>query len=243
MKSIRLEKNGVQNFIAGSEYNFRYQKIGKGIVQNIEKVLQVMDISPLEIYSGQQVHSANVAYVDGVNGEPFVFGKTVANTDGLITDKPNIALMIKFADCTPIVLYDPVKKVLACIHSGWRGTVQRISGKTIEKMESDWGCKREDITVYVGPSIDQDNYEVGREVYDAFHNFKTREYFFQSGKNEGKYLLSMTAANVESLKEAGIRQENIEVERASTFTDNRLHSARKEGKEYQLNGILTMMMD
>lgn len=239
MQSKLLSEHGLKNYIAGTDYNFRYQKAGRSVKEDVQKVLSKMTIHPKEIYTGQQVHSANIAYVNGENGDAFVFGKTFKETDGLITDQPNVALLIKFADCTPVVLFDPVAQVLASVHSGWRGTTQRISLKAIDKMVNDFKCKKENILVYLGPSIDIDHYEVGSEVYDAFETFENRDQFFRPiGK---KYQLSMLDANLDILKGAGIRSENIEIEKASTFTDPRLHSARAEGPDYCLNGMLTMM--
>lgn len=239
MQSSLLTENGLINCIGGSGFNFRYQRAGDKVVQDVQKVLETVDAHPKEIYSGQQVHSANVKYVDGENGEDFVFGRTFKETDGLITDRPGVALFIKFADCTPIVLFDPIKKVQASVHSGWRGTVQQISVEAIKQMVNNFGCKKENILAYVGPSIDQENYEVGSEVYEAFSSFEDRDNFFKA--HGEKYLMSMLDANLSILRSAGIKENNIDVERASTFTDERLHSARKEGADYQLNAIMTMM--
>lgn len=239
MQSNLLSKYGLQNYIAGTEYNFRYQKAGKTVLNDVERALEVMNIQPGKLYSGQQVHSANIAYVDGNNGEEFVFGRTFKETDGLITNQTNVALLIKFADCTPVVLFDPIERVLASVHSGWRGTTQRISLKAIDKMVNDYNCKRENILAYLGPSIDIDHYEVGPEVYEAFKEFKNRDQFFRP--KGVKYQLSMLDANLDILRTAGIQEDNIDIEKASTFTDPRLHSARAEGSEHQLNGIITMM--
>ncbi|SFC32607.1 conserved hypothetical protein [Alkalibacterium subtropicum] len=239
MHSKLLDKHGLKNKIAGSEFNFRYQKAGNKIVEDVDRLLTEMNIGPKEIYTGQQMHTDHVEVVDGRNGEAFVYGKTFKETDGLITAEPNVALLIKYADCTPIVLFDPKKRVQAAVHSGWRGTVKQISVKAIEKMEEAFGCNRQDLLVYVGPSIDQDNYEVGTEVYEAFSEVRNRDDFFKS--HGEKYKMSMTDANVSILLEAGIKAENMEVERTSTYTSEALHSSRGEGPEYQLNGLLTMI--
>lgn len=239
MHSKRLQRNGVVNIIAGSDYNFRYQTAGETIVKDMSRILEILAVEPDEIYTGQQTHSANVAYADGENGEGFIYGRTFKETDGLFTDKKNIGLLIKYADCTPIVLFDPINQVLAAVHSGWRGTVQRISEQAIQQMERKFKSEREKLLVFLGPSIDQANYEVGPEVYEAFAGFSNRNDFFQSTGD--KYKLSMTDANLSSLFESGIKQDNIEIDRTSTFSDQRLHSARKEGEKYQLNGLFVMM--
>lgn len=239
MQSELLKSNGVVNLIAGSDYNFRYQTAGETITKDVNRILEVLAVEPDEIYTGQQTHSANVAYADGVNGEGFVYGRTFSETDGLLTDQKNIGLLIKYADCTPIVIFDPVNQVLAAVHSGWRGTVQRISERAIQQMERKFKSEREKLLVFLGPSIDQANYEVGPEVYEAFAGFSNRNDFFQSTGD--KYKLNMTDANLFSLLESGIKRDNIEIDRTSTFTDQRLHSARKEGEKYQLNGLFVMM--
>lgn len=239
MHSKKLEAHGLVNRIAGTGYNFRSHNAGDSVVHDVNKILNELNVDPIEIYSGQQKHTAHIEYADGNNGEPYIYGKLFKDTDGLITDKRNVALLIKFADCTPVVLFDPVKGVQASVHSGWRGTYQRISLHALKKMEKEFNCKRENVLVYLGPSIDQDNYEVGSEVYEAFTDFDTRDSFFKP--HGDKYLLDMLEANLSILKSAGIKEENIDRERASTYTDSRLHSARKEGRNYQLNAILTIM--
>ena len=239
MESSLLKKQGLCTFIAGSEYDFRMQTIGEKVTVSVEKALKACQMEPKEIYSGQQVHGVHVAYADGKNGESFLYGKQFSKTDGLITDKPGITLLIKFGDCTPVVLYDPVKKVQAVVHSGWRSTVGRISLCAIERMEREFGCDRRNIFAYIGPSIDQAHYEVGPEVYEAFQDFSSREDFFQP--HNGKYLMSMTDANLSILTEAGIPLQQIEVEKKSTYLDPQLHSARREGSDYQLNAMLTMI--
>lgn len=241
MHSALLSENGLSHFIAGTGYDFRYQKAGVKVVQDVERALKAGNLQPKEIYSGQQLHTANLAYVDGKNSENFLFGKIFKETDGLITDKANVALLIKFADCTPVVLFDPVNRVQASLHSGWRGTSKRISLHAVDKMVKEFNCKLENILAYVGPSIDQENYEVGSEVYDSFKDFADRDHFLKP--REEKYLMSMSGANLSILKEAGIKPDNIDIEKTSTFTSSALHSARAEGKEYQLNGIFTMFKE
>lgn len=230
---------GLNCFVAGSEYDFRELTKGEHVQKDVNRALREMKIEPYEIYTGKQVHGCKVSYADRESGQAHVYGKVFPDTDGLITDKPGIALLVKYADCTPIVLYDSKQKVVAAIHSGWRGTVQRISQKAIARMLNEFGCKRENMYAYLGPSIDRENYEVGREVYEAFETFAERDTFFVPRGN--KYHLSMSDANKALLLEAGIQPSHIEVDRTSTFDDERLHSARAEGKEYGLNGLIVMM--
>lgn len=240
MQSKLLKENGLLNKIGGSNYNFRSATAEESIKADVERLLEEAGMSDAKtVYTGKQIHGNHVAYADGEMGEDFVIGRNFRDADGLITDKPGVALLIKYADCTPVVLYDPVKNVHASVHSGWRSTVQKIAHIAIEKMVNEFGCQKDHILAYLGPSIDQDNYEVGPEVYAAFEGETDRELYFK--EHGEKYLLSMTDANYQLLLKAGLRTENIEVNRISTYNDDRLHSARKEGKDYQLNGLVTML--
>ncbi len=239
MQAKILTQNGVKNYISGMDLNVRYEKDGKRAEESVQTILERMDVQPEEFYTGIQCHGKRVEYADGERGEDFVYGKTFDATDGLYTDKKDVALMVKFADCTPVVLYDPINEVLGAVHSGWRGTVQRISAELIKKMEENFGSARENLIAYLGPSIDIDHYEVGLEVYDAFTDFENRDEFF-TPKGE-KYHLSMIDANLDILLQEGLQKENIEVSRESTWESPHLHSSRQEGKDYQLNAMVVMM--
>lgn len=246
MNSKLLNEKGLKHIIAGSEYNFRSKTLSeRELKENYSRLVEAvgngsglgLEFGP--VYSATQVHGDRIAYVDGSQGEDFVVGKTIPDTDGLITDQVGLPLIIKYADCTPIVLYDPVKKVQASVHSGWRGTVQRIGIKAAQKMVDNFGSDLADLVVYLGPSIDASNYEVGPEVYEAFEKIGSREaYFTPHGE---KYLLSNIDAIYHDLLAYGFLAEQIEVAPESTFTDARLHSARGEGSQYGLNAIITVM--
>ncbi len=240
MRSKLLENKGLLNLIGGGEYDISFERKGKEALTYIHEILSEMKANPKFIYYGKQTHGDNIEYCDGTRGIDYPLGKIFDDTDGLITDIANIALIIKFADCTPVLLFDPANKVQCCVHSGWRGTVKRISKKAIEKMCAEFHCKKENIYAFLGPDIDVANYEVGREVYDAFSKFKNRdEFFIPFGE---KYKLDMTLANLDILLESGINRKNIEISEISTFSDLSLNSARRQKENYRLNCIISMMV-
>ena len=239
MKSETLEKFEVANLISGCEYSLSYAKEKDKVKDYVEDMIKRMNIHPDEIYSCIQTNTDKVQYCNGENGKEFIYGRNFPDTDGLVTDKKNIALLLKFADCTPIVLYDKKRKILSIVHSGWRGAQKRIPEKAIEKMKSEFKSNPKDIFAYIGPSIDIDNYEVGEEVYNKFSDFNNREKFFK--KINGTWHLSMTSVNKEMLLENGIDEDNIEICRESTYNNLSLHSARREGKAYGLNSMIVMM--
>lgn len=239
MKSEILEKFEVANLISGCEYSLSYAKEKDKVKDYVKDMIKRMNIHPDEIYSCIQTHTDKVQYCNGENGKEFIYGRNFPDTDGLMTDKKNIALLLKFADCTPIVLYDKKREVLSIVHSGWRGAQKRIPEKAIEKMKNEFKSNPKDIFAYIGPSIDIDNYEVGEEVYNKFSEFNNREKFFK--KINGTWHLSMTSVNKEMLLENGIDEDNIEICKESTYNNLSLHSARREGNAYGLNSMIVMM--
>lgn len=239
MKSEFLEKYGIINLISGVEYSLSYSKEGEKVKAYVEDMIKRLGVSPHEIYSCIQSHTDKIAYCDGENGSKFIYGRNFKDTDGLITDKKSLALLLKFADCTPLVLYDKKRQVLSIVHSGWRGAKKRIPEKAVEKMKKEFASDPKDIIAYIGPSIDIGNYEVGEEVYEEFRDFKNKDRFFR--KIGGAWHLSMVGVNKELLLEAGIDEKNIDLSMESTYNNLQLHSARREGKAYGLNSMLVMM--
>lgn len=244
MHSKLLEKHGLKTYIAGADYDFRYTRLGDKVKEEVEEALACMSQKPDEVYSSQQVDGDQIAYCDGQAGDEYLYGRRFKYTDGLITDKTNIALMLKVADSTPVILYDPVNKIQAAVHSGWRGAVQKVVDVAIQKMVHDFDCKEENILAYIGPSIDQDHYPVEDHIYDAFDHFDSRDDFFE--KKDGQWHLSIVKANQAILLEAGILPEHIEIESQSTYTSDDLNSIRRsraENEDYGLNAIFSIMVE
>ena len=98
MKSKFLEENGIANLISGMEYSLSYAKEGDKVKEYVDDMLRRMEISPDEIYSCIQTHTDKIAYCDSESGSDFVYGRNFPDTDGLVTDKKNLALLLKFAD-------------------------------------------------------------------------------------------------------------------------------------------------
>lgn len=243
MRSKLLEKHGLLNRILHKPYSLRLRLDGKeGIKNNMEGFLKEENISyPSMLYSGVQVHGTNIEYCDGTRGTYYAYGKIFKDTDGLITDKKDIGLVIKFADCTPIVIYDKEKNIQASLHSGWRSTRSGILAKALDIFIKDYKSQVQDLLVYIGPTIDQDSYEVGPEVYDEFKKFKTRDQFFRP-KDSGKYDLDLSQAHIEILKDYKLQPDQVEVSNMSTYLNLDLHSARRSGgKDYGLNAIVSII--
>ncbi len=164
----------------------------------------------------KQVHGDTITYVS----EP----GNVGESDAMITQKTNTALCISSADCTSIFIYAPQVRIMAAIHSGWRGTQKKITTKTLNHLESEFGCKADNLFVYLGPSVSQVNYEVGKEVADLFEARHV-------DKRDNKLYLDVSAANYDMILEAGVPPHQIQKSSLCSFEYKELlHSYRRDGK-------------
>jgi polyphenol oxidase len=132
------------------------------VVENRERVRRAVGLDHLVFAT--QVHGRAVVRVD----QPPKGDQPAGEADALITDRPGIGLVCQTADCTPVLLFDPKRRAIAAIHSGWRGTVQNIIQATLEALVAHYGCDPGDMIAAIGPSISADNYRVGPEVVAEF---------------------------------------------------------------------------
>ena len=151
--------------------------------------------------------------------------------------------MTQYADCTPLLFCDPVKKIIATSHSGWRGTVKEIGKKTVEKMVSNFGSNPNDIIACIGPCIGSCCYEVDTPVFNEFKKLpylSLNEIFTEKGG--GKYMLDLVEANKQILINAGINQNNMDISDICTCCNkNELHSHRATaGKRGNLAAIIEL---
>lgn len=195
-----------------------------------------------------QNHTNEVKVVEGkINvDEPDINLKKYENTDALITNQKNILLSTTNADCILLLFYDPVKKVIGNTHSGWRGTLQRISVKTVEKMKKEFGCNPQDIICCIAPSIRKCHFEVEEDVKEMFSvEFKDLAEISQIIEEtipNKKWNIDTVIINKVILKNAGLRDENIiDSGICSVCNSDIIHSFRSEGKNYGLNTALIEM--
>ena len=140
-------------------------------VENNKKLLCGALGIPLEnLFIPEQTHSDNVGVVFHPSPQPSPArgeGESVStfqDTDALITNQKNIAIALNFADCVPIILYDPIKKVVAIAHAGWRGTASSIVKNTVVKMQKEFSTNPKDIIALIGPAIGKCCFKVQEDV-------------------------------------------------------------------------------
>jgi hypothetical protein len=152
-----------------------------------------------------QVHSAEAVYAEA----PRPAGVDHYKADIIFTDKPEVTLYMRFADCVPILLYDPKKHVVGIVHAGWLGTVRGASSAAVRAMTGHYGSRPENIMAAIGPSIGVDHYEVGPDVIS-----KVEQAFGSEAKgiielHEHKTHLDLWAANRIQLEKCGVEQIQI----------------------------------
>ncbi len=154
----------------------------------------------------QQVHSTNIHIATKADMGCGITSDVILQTDGLILAEHGMGLGIFYADCVPILLCDPVQRVVAAVHAGWRGTVGGIAGKAVAMMMEKFLCKAENILAAIGPSIGPCHFEVGREVAEAFLCADMKACVAPKGE---KYRINLWQANTDVLIGAGLAGENI----------------------------------
>jgi polyphenol oxidase len=195
--------------------------------KNREIFFTELDIDVKNLCMMQQIHSGKAEYTDSP--------QLVIDCDAIFTDKANVFLVVSVADCIPIFLYEPEKKIIASIHAGWNGTVAGITENCINIMIEECEIDPAKLIAYIGPGISQENYEVGEEVGIFFDDDVKKSM-------NGKYYVDLKKENVNQLLSKGVKEENIEVSPYCTFkAEDLFHSHRRDrGKTGRMFGVIGM---
>lgn len=188
-----------------------YEERKASAQKSLREAAAVLGIEDYDFVRPCQTHSKNIKAV-GKNDKG-IYPGFLADTDGLITSEKGKALLLGFGDCTPLLFYDPVKNIIANIHSGWRGTLQKIALEAVRMLIGDYGCNPSDIICCIGPHIRKCHFEVDTDVYEMFLNgysdFDDFSSFVRYEDKRNKYFIDTTGLNIRLLKNAGLRDENI----------------------------------
>jgi YfiH family protein len=141
--------------------------VGGSVGDNIENVrknrlisFDALGCDPDSMFDAWQVHGTDVVFAESPHPKEFQYQKA----DIILTDKLEVTLFMRFADCVPILVHDPVKGVVGVSHAGWMGTVKDVAGTTVNSMREKYDSNPSDIIACIGPSIGPDHYEVGEDV-------------------------------------------------------------------------------
>jgi hypothetical protein len=195
------------------------------VLENRRRLATAFDADLNDFVFARQVHGAGVAVVgDADRGSgAYSLANAVDGVDALVTTTPGVILAILTADCLPIVLHDPVAGVLACVHTGWRGTVAGVTAAAVAALR-DLGSHPSDIMAGLGPAIAGDRYQVGPDVHEAVTAaFGAAAAGFlrpdlRPGAGPGRWLLDLPAANRHALREGGVPDAQIHASAIPTGT-------------------------
>lgn len=190
------------------------------VLRNRSRFAAALGVRPERFTTCAQVHGSRVQIVDKkiVGSGALDYAATVADTDALVTNLPGVPLMLFYADCVPVLLADPVRKVIAVAHAGWRGTVAGIAAGTVAVMQDGFGCRPEHILAGIGPSIGGCCYEVDDVVRQQALDYT--EFFLSRGR--GKYLLNLQGINRKQLLKTGLLEQHLVTAGVCTAENNEL---------------------
>jgi YfiH family protein len=178
------------------------------VAENRRRALAAFGRTPSSIPELHQVHSNRIVRAgDGDALSP-------AQADGVVTDSPEFTLSMRFADCVPILLFDPVRRAIGMAHAGWKGTAAKAAAAAVEALQAHFDSRPADILAGIGPCIGPDHYAIGTDVAESIRSSfgPAAENFFS--RKETELRLDLPAANEYALREAGVER----IERAGICT-------------------------
>lgn len=215
---------------------------GEKFDQSFQTLQNAQNVKGLWIKT-RQTHSDHIRII---HQEEENLPQRLEDTDGIVTNKRGLTVLTTFADCTPILIYDTKKQVIANVHSGWRGTVQKIGKKALKLMQTEFGTTPEDCIATIGPNIQKCCFEVGSDVKEIFEkSFSELPIWHDCIQEKGeKYWIDTAKINKAVLKQMGIPEENIiESHICTKCHANELHSYRAEKEESGRSIMLTRLQE
>lgn len=265
----------------GTDVNFRTAKANKEKLPEAEfnknlkcykDLCSAVNLDYNNVVKTNQEHTDNIKIITKkINkSEPDINLEEYSKTDGMITSQKNLILSTTNADCILLLFFDPITKTIANVHSGWRGTLQRISVKAVQKMQNEFNCKPENIICCICPSIRKDHFEVDKDVKDMFEkefkdlnisnnveimekqNIETlknnnieqnRQTQIEYGLKKEKWNIDTVLINKIILKKAGLKEKNIiDSGICSECNSDLVHSFRAEREGYGLATALISLI-
>jgi len=201
----------------------------ENVKENYTRLCNALSITTDDIVCSTQVHGTLIRVVTKVDCGG-LFKPNANQADGAITNTPGVALLVFTADCVPILLHDPIKKVVGAVHAGWRGTVANVVGAAVHKMKSEFQCSPADIKAAIGPCISKCCYETDTDVADALRNTLSTEAENCLTQNGSKYFVDLKVANRILLTSEGLNDIAISNECTSCCCDKYWSHRKTSGK-------------
>ena len=193
------------------------------VIANRQLFCQSLGVVAEDIVTAEQTHTDRVLVVtkEHISKGAKIYSEAIRATDAMITNVPGIPLMLFFADCVPVLLVDPIQKVIGIAHAGWKGTVDKIAQKTVLAMQTHFGTNPQQCLIGIAPSIGPCCYEVDNVVINRLKNqFENWEQLVQP--HGEKWYLDLWQANRFQLEEIGVQAQNIIVSKVCTACNKEL---------------------
>lgn len=206
------------------------------VAENYRRAFSALGLQVESKYDVWQVHSATVAVAHGPRPPqvPHV------QADAILTDRPNVTLFMRFADCVPIFLYDPRRRVVGMVHAGWQGTLRRTAAQAVKCMAEGFGVRPQDVVAVIGPAIGVRRYEVGPDVAEQVRRTLADDAKETLLAIDGKTHFDLWAANRLILNHCGVQQlETAGICTAENSQDWFSHRAEK-GKTGRFGALITL---
>lgn len=208
------------------------------VVENRRRILDALHLPGWGFFDVWQVHGTHVipAYSHRLPDQPH------QKADAILTDRRGVALLMLFADCVPVFLYDPVQRVAGIAHAGWKGTVDQVAKKAVDHMASVYGSKPVDLLAGIGPSICQQHYEVGGDVIRQVDRSFGPGAGLLEKSGDGKARFDLWEANRRVLVNSGLLEDHIQISRLCTAEslDNWYSHRGEQGKTGRFAAVLAV---
>ena len=213
------------------------------VIANRKKFVQSLGFKLSDIVTPNQVHGEKIFRVDenyrGCGCQNYA--DSIPETDALITDTPELPLMLCFADCVPIFFVDAKNYAVGLAHGGWRGTMKKIAAKTLLKMSDEFGTRPEDCLIGIAPSIGPCCYEVGGEILTKCAEAFPANVDELLIRRDGKIFLDLWRATVIQLREIGVPEENIDVANECTYCNSNWYFSYRAATSNQTGRIAALI--
>ena len=178
--------------------------LAENVVENYRRIGAVLGFGPEDVVNARQIHSDIVVQVGRADCGKLTVPGASPVCDGLITNEPGVTLFVSTADCTPILLWDPVTGAVGAAHAGWRGTAADIGGKTVAAMAAAFGCDPANIRAAIGPNLGGCCFQTDADVPEAMlaaFGGAVREFIRPAGD---KFYVNLKEINAHALRRSGV---------------------------------------
>jgi len=223
--------------VSGLNLGFRVGDNPDAVMENYRLVAEDLSMNLGNTVLAKQTHTDHIRIVtEADKGKGISKESDIEDTDGLMTNLSGVPLVVFSADCVPILFLDPVQKVIATVHAGWRGTVKGIGKKAVAMMAQQFGSKPENILAAIGPSIGPCCFAFGKEDAAVFPQKYVREI------PNDTVLVDIWAMNRDQLLDAGMTDTNIDVSGVCTVCEShRFYSYRTHREQTGRQGAIIML--